>query len=122
MKLNVLQPRPFPWRWTRRLVQLLCLAGLAWLFRLTEYRGADELKAPLNLLFRADPLVAISAMLAGRVLLLAMWPAAIVLVLTLLLGRAFCGWVCPMGTILDITHRMLQPFFCLARYSGRGRG
>jgi polyferredoxin len=101
--------RRFPWRWTRRVVQLLSLAALLWLFRLTEYRGADRFSEPLNLIFRADPLVALSAMVGGRTLIASLWPAALLLVLTLIFARAFCGWICPVGTILDITHRLLWP-------------
>lgn len=36
-------------------------------------------------------------------------PAAVLLALTLLLGRFFCGWVCPMGVTLDATDRALRP-------------
>ncbi|MBW2503688.1 MAG: 4Fe-4S binding protein, partial [Deltaproteobacteria bacterium] len=30
-----------------------------------------------------------------------LWPALVVLLLTVLFGRFFCGWVCPLGTTLD---------------------
>ncbi len=48
-------------------------------------------------------------MLAGKVVLLAFWPALIVLLLTLFFGRFFCGWVCPIGTALDYFHRLFRP-------------
>ncbi|HIQ39242.1 MAG TPA: 4Fe-4S binding protein [Methanothermococcus okinawensis] len=30
----------------------------------------------------------------------------VLLLLTLILGRVFCGWVCPLGFIFDITYRL----------------
>jgi polyferredoxin len=40
--------------------------------------------------------------IASRAVITFFWPALIVVAVTLVLGRAFCGWVCPMGTTLDI--------------------
>lgn len=95
-----------PWTWLRRATQLLLLAVFLWLFRRTETTGAPELNAPVNVLFRLDPLVALSAMFAGKELIWLVWPALVTVILTLLLGRFFCGWVCPLGTLLDIVRRL----------------
>lgn len=56
-------------------------------------------------LLRLDLLAGLSAMLAGRVLLPAFLPALGLVLLTLLLGRAWCGWLCPLGTLLEWTGR-----------------
>mgnify|MGYP000885600598 FL=1 len=96
-----------PWRWVRRAVQLAFLAAFLWLFRRTESDGTDHLQAAASLLFRLDPLVGLSAILAGKQWIALVWPALITLVLTVILGRFFCGWVCPLGTLLDATHRLL---------------
>ncbi|MFH1539677.1 MAG: DUF6599 family protein [bacterium] len=40
--------------------------------------------------------------------LLIFLPGLVVLGLTPLLGRFFCGWVCPMGFTLDVTDRLLR--------------
>ena len=48
-------------------------------------------------------------MLATRQFLAVFWPAAIVVALTLVFGRFFCGWVCPLGTLLDGFHFALRP-------------
>jgi len=56
---------------------------------------------PYDVIPRFSPLLAITAAAASRTIIVAFWPALIVLALTLLLGRAFCGWVCPVGTVLD---------------------
>lgn len=85
----------------RRGVQLLCLLGFLWLFLLTEYRGLDELPYPVSLLFRIDPLAALADLLAPGPFSWALWPALLLLVLTALFGRFFCGWICPLGTTID---------------------
>jgi ferredoxin len=77
------------------------------LFALASYRVAARL--PVDLFLRADPLIALSAMLSlRRVLLPLLWYALPVLILSLLLGRAFCGWVCPMGTAIDLSERLFR--------------
>ncbi len=52
-------------------------------------------------LFPFDPLAAIAAMIGGRALIPGMLWAAATLVVTLVLGRVWCGWICPLGTILE---------------------
>jgi len=64
-----------PWTWLRRAAQLASLAVFLWLFRHTESNGTADLNAAVNVLFRLDPLVAASAMLAGKQLITALWPA-----------------------------------------------
>lgn len=62
---------------------------------------------PPDLLLRLDPLAGLTAMIARREIIAAFWPALIVLAGTYILGRSFCGWVCPLGTSLDIWNRIL---------------
>jgi len=90
-----------PWKWWRRAAQLLCLFIFLWLFRKTESDGSRTLAFAANILFRLDPLVAASAVLAGVKFIAALWPALVTVALTLVLGRFFCGWICPLGTLLD---------------------
>ena len=96
-----------PWKWWRRAAQLLCLFAFLWLFRKTESDGTGTIAFGANILFRLDPLVAASAVLAGVKLIAALWPALVTVALTLVLGRFFCGWVCPLGTLLDIVNRVV---------------
>jgi polyferredoxin len=98
-----------PWRWWRRIAQLALLLLFVWLFRRTEFTGTDTLPGGENLFFRLDPLVGAAAIIGGRGLVSAFWPALAVLVLTLVLGRFFCGWVCPLGTLLDLFQRLVRP-------------
>jgi polyferredoxin len=48
-----------------------------------------------------DPLLMLAASLAGRTLVAGAWLALLTLGLTLMLGRVWCGWLCPLGTLLD---------------------
>ena len=58
---------------------------------------------PADLFFRLDPLVGLAHMLAARQIVSALLIGAlIVLVATLVLGRVWCGWLCPLGAVLDV--------------------
>lgn len=102
------------WRAARRLVQVAFVALFLWLFRGTEYTDHDILGQPSDLFFRLDPLNALCAMLSSRTFIWTFWPALGTILLTLLFGRAFCGWICPLGTLLDWFHRLLRPLTRLA--------
>ena len=54
---------------------------------------------PVNLFLDLDPLVAVGVALATGVIEGALLWAVATLVLTAVLGRFFCGWVCPFGTL-----------------------
>ncbi len=90
-----------PYYYWRRLSQLVCLALFFFLFINTDYSGTDEIKYAVNILFRIDPLLALCASVAAGVFIVLMLPAVFTLLLTVVFGRFFCGWVCPMGTLLD---------------------
>ena len=85
-----------------RICQLIFLALFLILFVQTEYRGRDEINAAVNAFFRVDPLVLFSYLLATKSWSRLLLPAMLMVVATLLLGRFFCGWICPLGTILDL--------------------
>ncbi len=64
--------------------------------------SADQdlrLGQPVTFFFQLDPLVGVSSLLSGYTLVKGFLWAAGLLVLTLLLGRVFCGFICPFGTI-----------------------
>ena len=59
---------------------------------------------PADLFFRLDPLAGIAGMVAARRIVPALLiGAAVTLAATLLLGRVWCGWLCPLGAVLDIS-------------------
>ncbi|MBI5696035.1 MAG: 4Fe-4S binding protein [Nitrospirae bacterium] len=87
----------------RRASQFLVFLVFVFLFLNTEYKDNDVLPYAVNIFLRLDPLVAVAAVLAGRAVITLVWPALIVVGLTLILGRFFCGWFCPLGSVLDFT-------------------
>ena len=76
-----------------------------YLFMNTRYLGVDVIPYPVNAFFRLDPLVGIGSMLADRKILVFFWPLLLLLPATVLFGRFFCGWICPMGGLLDLFGR-----------------
>jgi MauM/NapG family ferredoxin protein len=91
----------------RRLIQaasLLCFLALLWLaaFPVPNW-------APTNAFLRMDPLTLFGTVLSSRSWIPELGVAVLILALTVLLGRFFCGYLCPMGTTLDLTDRLLRP-------------
>jgi polyferredoxin len=91
----------------RRLSQILCFILFLFLFIKTDYAGKDEIPYAVNILFRIDPFLAATASLATRTLIFLMWPSLIFIGLAFIFGRFFCGWVCPMGSLLDSCNNLI---------------
>lgn len=87
--------------WARRISQGLFLVMFLWLcVAMTVGDAAWQLRGwPVNLFLRLDPLVALGTILTTGTLYWMLLPSIAVVVLTLLVGRFFCGWVCPFGTM-----------------------
>ncbi|MDH3803326.1 MAG: 4Fe-4S binding protein, partial [Deltaproteobacteria bacterium] len=54
---------------------------------------------PVNWFLQLDPLVAVASMLSTQSLYRGLLWALVTVALTILLGRFFCSWVCPFGTL-----------------------
>jgi len=54
---------------------------------------------PVSWFLQLDPLVALGTVLATRTLYAGLLWALVTIVLTIVLGRFFCSWVCPFGTL-----------------------
>lgn len=93
----------------RRLSQLFFLGFFIYLI----FRTVDPLSSfiPVNLFFISDPLIAIGTSIAARVFILSFLAALVVIVITILLGRVFCGWACPLGTTIDWFDKILLWWF-----------
>lgn len=61
--------------------------------------GDIQMRAPVRLFFEWDPLVAIANVFASHALYRGLLWSLVILIPTLFLGRFFCGWICPMGTL-----------------------
>jgi len=58
-----------------------------------------RLEQPVTFFFDLDPLVGVSSLLSGHTLVKGFLWGAGILIATMLLGRIFCGFLCPLGTI-----------------------
>jgi MauM/NapG family ferredoxin protein len=97
--LNKLPMNWSRWRRVRQAVQVLTfILYIYLLFAALQRRAAFPLA---DLFFRLNPLAAVSAMLADRAWIPRLALALTTLVLTLVLGRVWCGWLCPLGTLLE---------------------
>jgi polyferredoxin len=85
-----------------RISQLLFLVVFLVLFVNTEYRGHDEISAAVNSFFRANPLVVVTYLLSVKSMTILLVPGILMFLFSIVLGRFFCGWICPLGTILDL--------------------
>jgi polyferredoxin len=88
-----------------RILQLLRIATQIFFFGLffslllsTHFPGEDYIKR-VEVFFHFNPLIALAAFIASRTLVISFGLAAITIIVTLVLGRVACGWVCPMGSL-----------------------
>ncbi|KPL19113.1 MAG: hypothetical protein AMJ92_04365, partial [candidate division Zixibacteria bacterium SM23_81] len=89
----------------RAVIQGLFLLFFLLLFALTKFPLGSPI--PVELLLRLDPLAAAISFLAGRTVVPRMLLSLGLLGVTIFLGRFFCGYVCPLGTTIDISDRFL---------------
>ncbi|MBI5834375.1 MAG: 4Fe-4S dicluster domain-containing protein [Armatimonadetes bacterium] len=77
---------------------LLLFLAAVWLTSFGRIKGW-----PTSLFLEMDPLVGATTLLTTHTVYRAvLWSLGIVF-LTLLVGRAFCNWICPMGTLLQLS-------------------
>lgn len=94
------------WVALRKTAQVGALLSFVALFLATRWTGSPW-QAWSGLFFKLDPLAALASWLhslgagvwsgAGK----ALWLSLVVIGLTLVAGRAWCGWLCPTGTLLE---------------------
>jgi polyferredoxin/Pyruvate/2-oxoacid:ferredoxin oxidoreductase delta subunit len=87
------------WRRTRQVVQVLSLLVFLGLFIFSNAQRPQRFWA--DLFTRLDPLLVLASSLAGRAMVAGFVLAGFTLLLTLLFGRVWCGWLCPLGTLLE---------------------
>lgn len=67
---------------------------------------ADDLAAkerlPAELFLVIDPLVSLSTAIAARSWVWSLVSAAAILIVCVLIPRGFCGYLCPLGTVIDL--------------------
>ena len=89
----------------RRAVQLSLLGLFVYLIALTRWPPTESVM--VDAFLRIDPLLSLQAVLASRAWVGAAGYGILLLGLTLVLGRFFCGWMCPLGTCLEVGDGLL---------------
>jgi polyferredoxin len=60
------------------------------------------LPAPINIFSRLNPLQALTSMIGSREVITNFWLVLITIGVTLVFGRVWCGWFCPLGAGLEL--------------------
>jgi len=93
--------------WVRRVAQVGFLGVFLFFLFHTAFRGtftatAGEpvrLPLPVEGFLLADPFVGAMTLLSTHTIYRGLAWSVVVLALTLVFGRVFCGWICPFGTL-----------------------
>ena len=86
----------------RRITQGLFLVLFLFLFIQTESKGNDELGYPVRLFLDFDPLIFVTTVLSAHAVATAFYLSIITIGITIIFGRVFCGWACPLGTLNNL--------------------
>ena len=108
--------RRLPIKRIRQIVQAGSLLFFLYLFFRTTYPLTSFI--PVDLFLRIDPLVALGTLLSGHAWVGKMLWSLVLLGATMLIGRFFCGWICPMGTTIALFEKLFG--FSPQRRSVRG--
>lgn len=85
-------------------IQAVCFLIVIVLFINMEYPASMPFSNPL---LAADPVAVAGSIIFYRGSWMpALLPVAALLLASAVLGRAFCGWVCPVGFLVDITDKI----------------
>jgi hypothetical protein len=91
----------------RRMSQIVFFGVFFWLVLKTTFEvgfnpvdgEAIRLPYPVSIALEFDPLVALMTLLSGGTIYKGLLWSLVILVPTVFLGRFFCGWICPLGTL-----------------------
>ena len=90
----------------RRITQLLFLIFFIVLFLKARFPYDDSLSS--DLMIRFSPLLPLFDFIDNLSLSWLFWPGLIIIILTIFIGRFFCGWICPLGTSIDIAGKAIK--------------
>lgn len=91
----------------RRISQVLFFGLFFWLILKTNFEvnfnpaNPDDIQLPwpVSIFLEFDPLVGLATMLANGTLYKGLLWGLVILIPTIFMGRFFCGWICPMGSV-----------------------
>lgn len=89
----------------RRLTQLFFLG----LFIYLIIRTVEPLTSfiPTDIFFTSNPLIALGTIIASREFIHDFLVSLFIIIVTILMGRVFCGWACPLGTTFDLLNLLI---------------
>ena len=96
--------------WARRIriaYQALFLVLFLWL--LAGLAAGDVRNLPFSAFHHFDALTAVGVVFSSATLPRALGWGAVLLLLTVVFGRFFCGWICPLGTLQQLSSWLLSP-------------
>jgi len=99
----------------RRVVQVAFLLFFLGVVVVARPRPDADPSPLLKSFFLIDPLILLTTWLAAHAVPPAALLALIVVAATIGMGRVFCGWVCPLGTVHDVAGRACD------RWQGKNR-
>lgn len=89
----------------RLISQILFFAFFILIIIKSEFTGSAKgsetisLSYPVSILLEIDPLIAIGTLISSHTIYFNLIYSLIIIVFTLFLGRFFCGWICPLGSL-----------------------
>ena len=92
-------------RLARRISQIIFFLFFLLLFFQASY-PYQNIFLPSDLFLQASPLVGLTTFLSTWSLGNALILGFVLLILSIVLGRFFCGWICPLGTTIDFSDKV----------------
>jgi polyferredoxin len=89
-----------PWVFARKITQTAAFTAFVLTVVFTRFNGLEPAISALPV--RLSPLAMFAHLLSSRTFLAGSTISLVILISSFVVGRAWCGWLCPMGTILDV--------------------
>ncbi len=90
----------------RILSQTIFFVAFLLLLVRTQYGGTDDLGLPVKIYLEIDPLHFLTTLLSTGTVAGLLWLALITSALTIVFGRFFCGWICPLGVLIQLVQKL----------------